>query len=350
MSGILQFQGSSINLVNLGRDVNVNTALCPAAVRHWINLQLLCPVILGALAIAGVALPVRGQDQPTPLSPTQAIGSYEGQPVSAVEIIGQPDATVSRLEPLVQQKAGQPFSEQRVEASISALKSAGKFQDVQLQVRPEASGVRVRFVPQPALYFGVYDFPGAIRSFPYARLLQISNYQNQEPYSAYDIQQAETNLVAFFRRAGFFQATVHAQPQSEPANGLVNVDFQTDLNKRARIGEILMEGASPEQTAKLQKSLRTVMARLRGAYLKNGTQYTYKKLQTATTYLQRELSKDRHLMAKVKLVSANYHPETNLADVTFQVTPGPETNVNIIGPHLWSWTRKKLDPDLPGET
>ena len=49
-------------------------------------------------------------------------------------------------------------------------------------------------------------------------------------------------------------------------------------------------------------------------------------------------------MAQVKLVSANYHPETNLADVTFQVMPGPETNVSITGAHLWSWTRKKLIP------
>ena len=86
------------------------------------------------------------------------------------------------------------------------------------------------------------------------------------------------------------------------------------------------------------------MARLRGALLKKGTLYTYKKLQTATTYLQRELSKNRHLMAQVELVSANYHPETNLADVTFQVAPGPETNVSIAGAHLRSWTRNKLIP------
>ncbi len=138
--------------------------------------------------------PALGQATATaPLSPTQNIGSYEGQP----------DSVISRLEPLVRQKAGQPFSEQQVKTRIAALKSEGKFQDVQLQVQPEASGVRVRFVPQPALYFGVYEFPGAIRAFSYSRLLQIANYQSQEPYSASDMQQAETNLTSFFRRAGF---------------------------------------------------------------------------------------------------------------------------------------------------
>lgn len=82
--------------------------------------------------------------------------------------------------------------------------------------------------------------------------------------------------------------TVHAQSQPDPAGGLVNVDFQTDLKRRAKIGQIMIEGVSPAETAKLKKSLQTAMARLRGAYLKRGTGYTYKKLQTATGYLQRE--------------------------------------------------------------
>jgi outer membrane protein assembly factor BamA len=331
--------------VKLVHYANVNAARRQPANQHSFSRLLLCRLFLASLLVVGGLQPALGQGTATaPLSPSQSIGSYEGQPVTAVEVIGQPDSVISRLEPLVRQKAGQPFSEQQVEASVAALKSEGKFQDVQLQVQPEAGGVRVRFVPQPALYFGVYEFPGAIRSFSYSLLLQIANYQSQEPYSAYDMQQAETSLTSFFRRAGFFQVTVHAQSQPDSAGELVNVDFQTDLKRRAKIGQIMMEGVSPAETAKLKKSLQTVMARLRGAYLKGGTDYTYKKLQAATSYLQRELSGNRHLMAQVKLVSANYHPETNLADVTFQVAPGPETNVAITGAHLRSWTRKKLIP------
>jgi outer membrane protein assembly factor BamA len=329
---------------NPGRGVQVNTANRRAVNRNSIHHQRLGAILFAALIVAGAVLPARGQNQASPLSPTQGIGSYEGQPVSAVEAVGQPDVTTSQLEALIRQKAGQPFSQQQIEASISTLKKEGRIQDVQLQVLPEASGVRVRFVLQPALYFGVYEFPGAIRVFSYSRLLQISNYQSQEPYSALDLRQAEANLTKFFQRAGLFEAVVHAQSQPDPANGLINVDFQTDLKRRAKVGKIMIEGVSPEETAKLQKSLQTVMARLRGAYLKNGTTYTYKKLQTATSYLQRELSKDRHLTAQVNLVSANYHLETNFADVTFQVTPGPETKLEITGAHLRSWTRKRLIP------
>ncbi len=205
---------------NLGRGVKVNTANRQAANRNSINHQLLCSIFLAALIIAGAVLPARGQDQASPLSPTQGIGSYEGQPVSAVEVVGQPDVATSQLEPLIRQKAGQPFSQQQVEASISALKKEGKFQDVQLQVLPEASGVRVRFVLQPALYFGVYEFPGAIRSFSYSRLLQISNYQSQEPYSAFDLQQAEDEPDEILPASGFFRSrrsrAITARPGKRP--------------------------------------------------------------------------------------------------------------------------------------
>ena len=43
------------------------------------------------------------------------------------------------------------------------------------------------FVLQPAVYFGIYQFPGAER-FSYSRLILASNYAPQEPYSPIDIQ------------------------------------------------------------------------------------------------------------------------------------------------------------------
>lgn len=190
--------------MKLGPYAGVNAASRQPANQPSFSRLLFRRIFLATLMVVGGLQPALGQDTATaPLSPTQSIGSYEGQPVTAVEVIGQPDSVISGLEPLLRQKAGQPFSEQQVKTSIDALKSEGKFEDVQFQVQPEASGVRVRFVPQPALYFGVYEFPGAIRAFSYSRLLQIANYQSQEPYSASDMQQAETNLTSFFRRAGF---------------------------------------------------------------------------------------------------------------------------------------------------
>src|ERR1700689_5047525 len=126
--------------------------------------------------------------QPKTAPATQTIlYSYEGQNVTAIEIAGRPDLDTSKLIPLMQQHAGEPFAREKVDQSIATLKSAGKFSEVQLQVDPEANGVRVLLIVEPAVWFGIFEFPGAER-FPYSRLVQVANYPPQAPYNADDVQ------------------------------------------------------------------------------------------------------------------------------------------------------------------
>ena len=54
------------------------------------------------------------------------------------------------------------------------------------------------------------------------------------------------------------------------------------------------------------------------------------------------------LSAEVQLAGAEYHADTNRADIHFTVKPGPQTNVEIAGAHLWSWDKKKLLPMYQG--
>ena len=93
------------------------------------------------------------------------LSSYEDQNVTAIEIAGRPNLDSSKLTPLFEQHAGEPFSIQKVDESIAALKSAGKFSEVQLQVEPEANGVRVLMIVEPAVWFGIFQFPGR-KGFP----------------------------------------------------------------------------------------------------------------------------------------------------------------------------------------
>src|SRR5919112_1681209 len=82
----------------------------------------------------------------TPPQVKEVLPSYEGQNVSSVEIAGRPDLDTDDLRASIAQKQGEPFSQQKVDASIAALKATGRFQDVQLQVVPDINGVRVLLV------------------------------------------------------------------------------------------------------------------------------------------------------------------------------------------------------------
>jgi outer membrane protein insertion porin family len=275
------------------------------------------------------------------------LSSYEGQNVTSVEIAGRPDLDSSKLTPYLQQRAGEPFSKQKVDESIAALKSAGKFSAVQLQVEPEANGVRVLMIVEPAVWFGIFEFPGAER-FSYSRLVQVANYPPQAPFNAGDVQQDTDALIRFFQQQGYFEVEVRPQINLDTAHNLVNVRFMVSLNRRAKFGTVAVAGATPEQAAKMSKSLQGVKARLRGAAIRPGKNYRRATLTNATRYLQKQLEKQHKLAAQVKLAGANYTAETNRADIHFDVNAGPTVNVKVKGAHLWSWTRKSLLPVYQG--
>lgn len=284
--------------------------------------------------------------------------SYEGQAVSSVEIAGRPDIDQRTVQSLIAQPSTSPYSQQKVDATVANLKKNGRFEDVRVAVTPEASGLRVLFVLEPAFYFGVFNFGEAVNRFSYTRLLQAAGYERQEPYRRGRVEEAESNLLEFLHQTGYFMATVEPELQTDSAHRVVNVAFVVRLKRHARFGAIRLVGASPAETQKLEHSLHSFMARVRGAYLKTGGSYSNSKLQKATTYLSGQLGKQHYLAAQVSMVSAKYNPETNRAEVTFHVKTGPEIAIKITGARVSGRTQKKLipiyqenavDPDLVHE-
>jgi outer membrane protein insertion porin family len=280
---------------------------------------------------------------PKPALDSSQISSYEGQNVTSVEVAGRPDLSPDRFAPLIANVAGQPFSRDKAEATIRSLKAAGQFQDVHLDLRPEPEGVRVIYVAQPAVYFGMYDF-SKTGPFSYSRLLQVSNYASKEPYSPVDIQRAETALLTFLQRNGYFEATVETEIKIDEEHGLANVLFRLTLNKLAKFGEVKITGTTAEDAEELRSTLHSLMASLRQAAIRSGRAYSLKKLQNATAYIEHTLSKQKHLAAQVRLVGADYNPKTRRADITFEVNKGPVVDVKVEGARVGGGTRKKLLP------
>jgi outer membrane protein assembly factor BamA len=287
------------------------------------------------------------QTPANPATAAQIFVSYEGQNVSAVEVAGRPQTSASEFEPLFIQKPGEPFSSTKVNATVAAMKASGKATDVRVQVDAEANGVRVEFILEPAVYFGLFQFPGAER-FSYARLAQVANFQAQTPFNAADVERDRQALIKFFRQQGYFQANVDAGVKVDSAKGLANILFDCQLKRAAKFGELDIVGASAEDTATLSHSLQMFLARVRGAAIRPGRNYHYTTLTKATQYLQSQLAKKGRLGAQVTLAGADYHADTNRADIHFTVVPGPVSTVTIQGARVWGWTRKALLPMYQG--
>ena len=286
------------------------------------------------------------QDSQTPPA-DQILASYEGQAVTSVDIAGRPDLSTSQFESELVQKSGEPFAKQKVDATVAALKSAGQFENVRVQVEPVSNGLRVLFVVEPAVFYGIFQFPGAER-FPYARLIQVANYVTQAPYDASEVETDRQRLLRFYRQEGYFQARVATHLTIDSPHSIVNVVFESTLGRKAKFGSVTVAGVSASQAKDLQDRLATPMARLRGAAVRPGKTYKRSTLNKATNYLQSDLEKDGYLAAQVKLSGAEYHADTNRSDIHFDANPGNKTHVQIEGAHIWPWTKRSLLPEYQG--
>src|ERR1700730_15294788 len=200
--------------------------------------------------------------------------SYDGQRVAAVDLVADPKISLDSLRPLVQQKPDEVYSTPKVEATISALKETGRLSKVEVDVKPDPGGLRVTFTLEPALYFGIFQFPGVTKSFSYTRLLQVIDIPNQTPYQQDVVAKAGGALLQFLISAGYFRARIRTESQVDETHMLADVIFHVNLGKQAKIGNVEIHGPEGGDANRLLRATRTLRAAATGASLKHGKRYT----------------------------------------------------------------------------
>jgi len=259
---------------------------------------------------------------------------YNGQNITAIDLIANPHRDVEPLRAQITQKAGQPYAQADVQASVDALQREGKFKKVEVNVIPEISGLRLNFILEPAYYMGNVDFQGVAKSFTYSRLLQVVNLQEEDPYDQARLPVAQKALLDFFHYNGYFQAQVECKIQIDDANQLVNISFPAQMGKQARIGSVQLRGTDDSEQAWVLRRLRSLHARFTGALLKPGKAYTPERIKAATGLIKKTLVQQHYLVSKVHETPPQYHTDTNRVDVAFEVEIGPVVMVKMTGAKL----------------
>jgi outer membrane protein insertion porin family len=261
---------------------------------------------------------------------------YNGQTVTAIDLIANPHRDVEPLRAAVTQNAGEPYSQEKVQASISALQEKGHFEKVTADVVPDISGLQLNFILEPAYYLGVIDFRGVAKSLSYTRLLQTVDLQDEDPYDQARIPVAKAALLRFLQHNGYFQAQVNVAPQIDDAHQLVNIIFSVTMGKQARIGSVNVQGSGNSEQTWLLGKTRSLRARFTGGLLKPGKPYSPERISAATKLIKRSLVQQHRLASKVHETPPQYHADTNRVDVSFNVEVGPLVMIRTTGARLSS--------------
>jgi outer membrane protein insertion porin family len=274
--------------------------------------------------------PAAAQAQNTSADPS----IYEGQTLSAVDLIANPHRNVDQLRSLLAQKSGEPFSVANVEGSINALEERGGFRNVTAEMVSDSSGLRLNFILERPYYIGLIEFPNLEKRFPYAQLLRAVDLPEQDPFSKARLPLAETALMTFLHEQGYLNAKLSAGSEIDDENQVVNLTFRVTLGDRARIRDIQISGPlGDQQRTGLLKGLSSMRAKFAGARMKRGNFYSLDREKAAATFLKKTLSRQGYLSSVVES-TRQYDPGQNAVDVMYQADPGQLVRIQVSGARL----------------
>lgn len=260
--------------------------------------------------------------------------SYEGMTVIRIEISAQPPIKESQLRPLIAQREGEPYSSDKIHASIAALYNTGRFHDIQVDVKLEANGIILTFILQPTFYIGIIDVTGVEKAFTPNRVIEASNLPFDEVYTQDKITDSITQLDQFFKKNGYFDAKVHPNVRFDELTRRANIVFDVQLNHRANIGQVIINVANGLDVSRLRRAMK----------LKSGKAYTTEKLERAEDRLRKDLAKRNFLASSIHLVDRKYQPATNTVDLTYEINPGLPVEITAEGAKLSKKQLRKLVP------
>ena len=302
--------------------------------------RLLGMVLLLALQPCAPRIALAQDQKTVAVDPNAA---FEGRTVDKVEIAAQPSEDLDKLRGLIRQEQGKPFSIDAIKASVAALRETGRFKKVQVSIQFTPDGLQVLFLLPPIYKVGLITFPGAAKALSYTQMLQAVNIPLDAPFVKDQLADKEDALQKYFETQGYFAAAVSNSIKVDDAHHLVNIAFECDMHTRAKVGEVNIEGVTPQEAAGIQHTLTSLSSKISFTSLKPGVPYSRTRIDKSLDRLRAHFRKLGRLAPNVRM-NPTYDSETNRVNLALTIDPGPTVAVKLDGAKIWRRTLEKLIP------
>ncbi len=292
-------------------------------------------VLLGPHAVATPSSPPSAnsspeqQEQPSALA---TMSEYAGRTVESIELPGVRDA--GRLLKLLPQKKGQPLDRDAVRDSIRQLFATGRFADIEAEVVPLLSGVRLTFSSSPNFFIGAVDVKGAPSRPNPNQIVNASKFQLGELFSNDKLNRALQNVRQLLQENGYYRARVAADTTSNVPNQQIDILFKISPGEPAHVGEVKVTGHSAFSASRVQDT----------AHMHPGDRITAARITNSLQRLRKKLQKQQRVLAQVSIAEQKYNPASNAVDYTYLIEPGPVVIIYALGFRIGSAVLKKEIP------
>ncbi len=271
--------------------------------------------------------------------------SFEGRRIVSVRfepaVQPLPSDYLSRILPL---KANEPFRMSDIEATISRLYATGRYADIAAEGEPSGAGVALVIRTRDQWFVGRVDTAGKIKDPPNrGQLSDASTLNLGQPYVEDDLRQATQNITTLLRNNGFYGARVIPHVTRDSTHQQVNVVFDVQPGKRARLTTPAVTGqpGMPAEDIVEATKWKWNLWKISLPWWKQDTQVN---INTGEQNVRKMYAKRNRLASSVSVTDMQYDRASNTVRPTLNVVGGPKVDLRTAGAKI---SKKKLREYVP---
>jgi len=274
------------------------------------------------------------------------MAAYAGRNVQSIDLPGVTDR--DHLLQMIPQKSGQPLDRDQVRESIRVLFATGRFADIEAEVAPSGTDVRLTFTTSLNFFVGAVEVEGAPNHPNQNQIVNATKLQLGELHTSDKLDRGLQNVRQLMQENGYYRARVTAESTSNPANQQVNILFHITAGEPAHVGEVTLAGHANFSEEDLQDI----------AKMHPGDRVTAARVTNSLQHLRKRFQKQQRILAQVSIAEQKYRRESNAVDYRYLIEPGPIVAIYAAGFHISRGVMKKeipayqenaLDDDLVNE-
>ncbi len=300
-----------------------------------------CAVLALALGLlAGKLCPAQTTGTNPPAEPASTVqlpkdSDCFGIPVGKIAFPGVADSDQKMLSDMLPLHEGDVLQRSQIQSSLRVLFGTGRFADLQAECERSSDGKAiVSFVSASNFFVGRVGVEGGPGKPTDSQIVNASKLQLGELYTSDKMDRALTNIRRLLEENGFYRSTITHSEHQNPAIQQVEVTFHIHSGDPARVGNITVLGNSLYSREKIEDI----------AHLHPGDIVSAQKASSAIQRILKKYQQHNRWLAQVTIAEKKYIPQTNTADYTFEIEPGPLVQISVEGFRLSKGTIKRSVP------
>jgi outer membrane protein insertion porin family len=231
-------------------------------------------------------------------------------------------------------KIGEDLSPDAVAASIRTLYQTGDYANIAAVATPQGDGIRLDFQVHENIYFNQVIIEGLKPPPSDASASGAMQLSLGQTYREGDVEDAVGRLKDTLQEDGLYEAKVAIEKRPYPETHQLDIIVKVTPGPRVRLSKVDLQNNTEYRDAELLKLFK----------LRQGSELTIAKVQSATSRIRKFLEKQGHLSERVSVRRGEYNAATNSLPLTLDVIAGPTVRLTVVGAKFSRGELRKLIP------